>query len=279
MNDLTKQPKMPKPKPDNVNANAERKQASKLFNTNLEKPKAAAAIAPNVKQPQVHQAKEPVEEPKDPEEQEWIKQFKSLGFNDDEIRDKYLPEARKSKAQELERQRVQRDKEDWEKQNAAKPRGADPSQMEKIRQEAIKEFGLANRFSDSFYMLPDGRMLSGAGKGRGGYGRSFDHRDIGSSYLNAGVDIQETDRGGNSHNMLDFMRGGNIRTIPESNSIDVMSKPTSEQMNAIYNLWRRGDIDNIQITNPNDKYGQQLDYLEDIKSEREIADFFNRNFK
>ena len=232
----------------------------------LETPKAPSVPkTPEVKQPSV-----------DPDEEMWTKQFKSMGFNDDEIKNKYLPEARKSKREALERERIKNEMQEWNRKNELKPKRATPEQMNKIRDAAIKRFGITNRLGDAFYMMPDGRMLSGAG---GNYGnRVVDHRDIGSSYLDAGVDIQEAERGGNSHNMMDFMRGGNIRMIPENNSIDIMAKPTDAQMNMIYNMWRRGKLDGIQISNAEDKYGQQLGYLEDIRNERQISDFIRKYF-
>ena len=148
-----------------------------------------------------------------------------------------------------------------------KPRSSTPEQMEKIRNNAIKEFGLTNKFQDAFYLLPNGQMLSGTGGQR--YGRVNDHRDINSPYLNAQVELDD-EAAGNTTNMLDFMRAGNIRLIPETNSVDLMAKPTPEQQRAILNFWRSGKLDSIQISNPDDAYGQQLDYLEDIQKENQI---------
>ena len=156
-----------------------------------------------------------------------------------------------------------------------RPRSTTPEQMEQIRNNAIKEFGLTNRFQDAFYLLPNGQMLSGTGGQR--YGRAYDHRDINSTYYNAGIDLQD-EKGGNSTNMLDFMRGGNIRLIPETNSVDLMTKPTPEQKRAILNFWRLGKLDSIQITNPNDDYGQQLDYLEDIQKENQILNLLKKYY-
>ena len=156
-----------------------------------------------------------------------------------------------------------------------RPRASTPEQLEKIRNSAIKEFGLTDRFSNAFYMLPDGRMLDGTGGQR--WGRAYDHRDINSPYYNNQVDLQD-DEGGNSTNMMDFMRGGHIRMIPELNGIDLMAKPTDAQLNQIYKMFNRGLLNNIQVSSATDKYGQQLGYLEDIQSERQIADFLRKYY-
>lgn len=156
-----------------------------------------------------------------------------------------------------------------------RPKSTTPEQMEHIRNSAIKEFGLTNRFQNAIYLLPNGQMLDGTGGQR--YGRAYDHRDINSAYLNNKIELDE-EKAGNTTNMLDFMRAGNIRLVPETNSIDLMAKPTPEQQRAILNFWRLGKLDSIQITNPNDDYGQQLDYLEDIQKESQILNLLKKYY-
>lgn len=201
-------------------------------------------------------------------------QLKSLGIPENE-HDEYLKSIAQSEKESQERERVKTAQQTWQERNNAKPYATTPEQLEKIRQAAIDEFGITPNFRNAFYMLPDGRMLDGSGgQGR----RVYDHRDIGSSYINSNIDIQELDQGGNSHNMLDFMRGGHIRIMPESDAVDIMSKPTTEQMNQIYRLWRLGKLNNIQVSDAKDKYGQQLGYLENIENERQIADFLRKYY-
>lgn len=156
-----------------------------------------------------------------------------------------------------------------------KPRTSTPDQWERVRNAAIKEFGLTDKFSNAFYLLPNGQMLDGTGGQR--YGRLYDHRDINSPYYNEGIDWED-EQGGNSSNMLDFMRGGHIRLIPENKAIDLMAKPTTEQLNQIYKAFNKGQLESIQVSNPKDKYGQQLGYLENIKNERQIADFLRKYY-
>lgn len=201
-------------------------------------------------------------------------QLKSLGIPENEHED-YLKSIARSEREAKDRERVNNEQQKWKDANSKKPLKTTTEQLEKIRQAAIDEFGLTDRFGDAFYMLPNGKMLNGSG---GSGRRIYDHRDINSPYANVGIDLRELDQGGNTTNMLDFMRGGHLRIIPENEAIDIMSKPTDEQMNAIYGLWRRGKLNNLQASNPNDKYGQQLGYLEGIKSERQIADFINKHF-
>lgn len=200
-------------------------------------------------------------------------QLKSLGIPESE-HESYLQSIAKEERESADRERVRKSIDDWDAKNRLKPLKTTPEQLDKIRKAAIKEFGLTNNFNDAFYMLPNGNMLKG-----GEYGtRYYDHRDINSPYANNNIDLQEIDRGGNTTNMLDFMRGGHLRIIPENSSIDIMAKPTEQQMNQIYQLWKSGKLNNLQASDPNDKYGQQLGYLENIRNERQIADFINKHF-
>lgn len=202
-------------------------------------------------------------------------QLKELGIADNEM-DSYLKSISQSEQEQASREQAKTAQQKWKEANEKKPRASTDAQYDSIRKAALKQFGRARNYRDAFYMYPDGTMISGSG-GRP-YGRILDHRDINSIYGDLGIDLYEEDQGGNSTNMLDFMRGGNIRMIPESASLDLMRKPTSQQMNKIYEMFNRGYLDNIQISNPNDKYGQQLGYLEEIQNERQIADFLRKYF-
>lgn len=156
-----------------------------------------------------------------------------------------------------------------------RPAATTPEQMDSLRKAAIKKFGTTSRFKDAFYLLPEGQLLSGTGGQK--WGRVYDHRDINELYNNAGIDLDD-EAAGNTTNMLDFMRGGNIRLVPETNAIDIMKAPTPQQLRAIYNMYRQGALEGIQISNPNDKYGQQLDYLEDIANEGQIRNLLKKHY-
>lgn len=208
------------------------------------------------------------------DDNKYRKQLKQLGIPENE-HDSYLKSIAQSEREAKEREQMKSAVNSWAEQNAKKISRTNPKQMDQIRKAAIKEFGLTNKFNNAFYMLPDGTMLDGSG---GSGRRMYDHRDISSSYVNSNIDLQELEQGGNSHNMMDFMRGGNIRLIPESNSIDLMSQPSEQQLNQIYRLWRMGYLDSIEVSNGEDKYGQSLGYLEDIKNEKQIRDFLKKYY-
>ena len=225
--------------------------------------------------PTVYKNPNEVAQPITSDDNKYREQLKSLGIRPAEM-DSYLRSIAQSEKEADEREKRKAAQKKWQEENDKKPRGSTPEQYEKIRNAAFKQFGRARNYKDAFYMFPNGTMISGSG-GQG-YGRYFDHRDINGVYGDLGIDLYESDQGGNSTNMLDFMRGGHIRMIPENDAIDLMQKPTTEQMNAIYDMYKRGYLNNIQISNPNDKYGQQLGYLEDIQNERQIADFMRKYF-
>ena len=144
-----------------------------------------------------------------------------------------------------------------------------------INESAINEFGITDDFSKSFYMLPDGRMLDGTYKGST-RGRSVDHREISSAY--DAHDYSPSKDASGSDYMLDYMKKGNIRMIPENKSIDILTKPSKEQLNQIYKMFNSGKLESINITKPDSKYGETLDILENIKNEEQISNFIRKNF-
>ena len=189
----------------------------------------------------------------------------SLGYSGQELEDIFQG-AKRSQRESLDRSRARAEQLKWEEQNNRKPERSTQEQIDKIRKYALKHFGTTDNFDNAFYMLPDGRMLNGS---QSGYMREYDHRDIGEAYVNSNVDIRELNRGGNTHNMEDFMKWGNHRIMPENKSIELYTKPTSEQYRAIVNLWKNGKLNNLEVNR---------DYLEDIQSESQIANFFRKHF-
>lgn len=189
----------------------------------------------------------------------------SLGYQGQDLED-IFNSAKKSQRESIERNRAKAEQLKWEEQNSRKPKNTTKEQIDKIRKHAIKHFGITDDFNRAFYMLPDGRLLNGS---LGGFDRDTDHREIGDSYVANNVDIQELNRGGNTHNMEDFMRQGHLRVMPENKSIELYTRPTSEQYRSIVNLWRNGKLDNLEV---------DRDYLENIESESQIANFFRKHF-
>ena len=134
---------------------------------------------------------------------------------------------------------------------------------EDFEQDARKKFGTTPYFRNATYMLSNGDLLDGS------YGRPEnsreDHRYINEIYFDRGIEFPYL-----SDYMTDFMKRGNLRVKPEVNAIELSTKPTDAQMNAIYRLFRLGKVNGLETNG---------EYLEDIQNERQIADFMRKYFK
>ena len=90
---------------------------------------------------------------------------------------------------------------------------------------ALEYFGRTYKWSETGYILLDGSRLDFSGKHEGAPGgyRTVDHRDIRDAFGD--------DYGGNgySDSLVQFMREGNIRIMPESGGINLSVAPTKEQ--------------------------------------------------
>ena len=149
------------------------------------------------------------------------------------------------------------------------------NETNKLNDYALNEFGETEDFTKGIYMLPNGKMIDGTYKGAT-KGRSIDHRDISSAYDENNISFKKDASA--SDYMLDYMKRGNIRLQPEIKSVDIISKPTKEQLNLIYKMFNDGKLEAINITNPKSEYGETLDLLKDIKSEEQISNFIRKNF-
>jgi len=190
----------------------------------------------------------------------------SLGYTGQDLED-IFQRAKKYQRESLERDRARAEQYKWEEQNNRKPERSTQEQIDKVRKHLLKKHGTTNDFNRAFYMLPDGRMLNGS---LGGYMRDTDHREISDAYIDNDIEIREQNRGGTGHYMEDFMKHGNYRIMPENKSIELYTKPTSEQYRTIVNLWRSGKLDNLEVNG---------NYLENIDSESQIANFFRKHFQ
>lgn len=139
-----------------------------------------------------------------------------------------------------------------------------------INQNAINEFGITDDISKGIYMLPDGRMIDGTYKGATDF-RSVEHNDISSAYESVGVEIPGK---GGVDSMYDFMKRGNIRMLPETKTIDISSKPSSEQMNAIYKMFNEGKLESISISDGD----ETKEFKQNINKESEISDLIRKHF-
>ena len=108
---------------------------------------------------------------------------------------------------------------------------------EKVKEKALKEFGLTNDFREAGYILKNGKLLDFSGKLQGGtpFSRNLDHRDIWQA-LDTGSGISGTDA------MLFFEKQGNIRfgmygrlphTPEVSISLNTFQEPTEEQVSSL----------------------------------------------
>ena len=94
---------------------------------------------------------------------------------------------------------------------------------------ALEHFGRTYKWAETGYLLLGGERLDFSGKhdgAPGGY-RTVDHREI--------RDALGDDYGGDSYTggMIQFMREGNIRIMPESNGINLAVAPTKAQEQAL----------------------------------------------
>lgn len=100
-----------------------------------------------------------------------------------------------------------------------------------IESDVLKRYGKTYNWRETGYILRDGNRLDLSGRNEGASGgyRQVDHRDI--FYEDSG------DSGTSA--MIDFMRRGNIRVIPESPGINLQLEPTESQYEKIADLVSR----------------------------------------
>lgn len=152
-------------------------------------------------------------------------------------------------------------------------RKAPASQLDEIASSAKKHFGITYDWNKAGYILTDGSRLDFSGKHQG-YDtgmRSVDHRDIGEVY---------TDGSDGVNAMIDFMQKGNIRIMPESNSINLSAAPTSKQETALRQFIRRANGEVIiDIDDANGKTVRSLEYDAGTSAETildAISQYFNK---
>ena len=90
---------------------------------------------------------------------------------------------------------------------------------------AMKHFGTTNDIREAGYILTNGKFLDLSEKNNGGKAgtRNADHRDVNICYENLG----------NTEALIQFMNEGNIRLMPETAGIDIVTKPNKEQIAAL----------------------------------------------
>lgn len=106
--------------------------------------------------------------------------------------------------------------------------------------DATKFFGKTYKWAETGYLTPGGTKLDFSGRqdgAPGGY-RTVDHRDISDAL---GLDYGGEDYSGA---MIQFMREGNIRIMPENGGINLIVKPTQQQEDALVQFVQknRGEV-------------------------------------
>ncbi len=142
--------------------------------------------------------------------------------------------------------------------------------LPELEQEAVEHFGHTYSWAETGYVLTDGSRLdfSGRHEGSGGGGRYEDHRDI--AQLDAYRDVQGTDV------MVDFMKRGNIRIIPEIDGINLSVRPTRAQENTLADFIsrRRGEV-TLDIDNERGETVVSVEYPRGTHSNKVLQDIRN----
>lgn len=138
-----------------------------------------------------------------------------------------------------------------------------------IEQEAVDLFGHTYSWSETGYILTDGARLDFSGRhegARGGY-RTVDHRDISQ--------IEAYSEYSGNEAMIDFMKRGNIRIMPEGGGVNLSVLPTKAQETTLSDFISRNrgeillDIDNeigdtiISVEYPKGTHSSKV--LQDIR--------------
>ena len=142
--------------------------------------------------------------------------------------------------------------------------------LPELEQEAVKHFGHTYSWAETGYVLTDGSRLdfSGRHEGSNGGARYEDHRDI--AQLDAYSDFQGTDA------MIDFMKRGNIRIIPEIDGINLSVRPTRAQENTLADFIsrRRGEV-TLDIDNERGETVVSVEYPRGTHSNKVLQDIRN----
>lgn len=112
-------------------------------------------------------------------------------------------------------------------------------------------FGTTNNLDLGGYILTDGNLLDLSGKklGSDGRTRSVDHREISDAWEN------------NDVSMEDFINSGNIRYMPESNSILMADVPNAKQYKIISQIINRanGEV-TVELMSDANNWGSDKDF-------------------
>lgn len=137
-------------------------------------------------------------------------------------------------------------------------------------------FGRTYNINEAGYILINGHLLDMSGRHEGASGgyRSVDHREI--------SDALGDDYGGDDYSgaMIEFMREGNIRIMPEGGGINVSVKPNSAQMEVLsrYVSKFRGEV-TLDIDDLNGNTIASVEYPKYTHANtvlKDITDYFEK---
>ena len=137
------------------------------------------------------------------------------------------------------------------------------------RKDADDYFGHTYKWSETGYILTNGKKLDFSGRHEGGPGgyRTVDHRDI--------RDALGDDYGGSDYSgsMIQFMSEGNIRISPESGGINLSVMPTKNQLDSLSDFisHERGEVI-LDIDTPDGQTVSSTEYPRGTHANKVLAD-------
>lgn len=137
------------------------------------------------------------------------------------------------------------------------------------RKDADEYFGHTYKWSETGYILTNGKKLDFSGRHEGGPGgyRTVDHRDI--------RDALGDDYGGSDYSgsMVQFMSEGNIRISPESGDINLSVMPTKNQLDSLSDFisHNRGEVI-LDLDTPDGQTVSSTEYPRGTHANKVLAD-------
>lgn len=137
------------------------------------------------------------------------------------------------------------------------------------RKDADEYFGHTYKWSETGYILTNGKKLDFSGRHEGGPGgyRTVDHRDI--------RDALGDDYGGSDYSgsMVQFMSEGNIRISPESGGINLSVMPTKNQLDSLSDFisHSRGEVI-LDLDTPDGQTVSSTEYPRGTHANKVLAD-------
>lgn len=137
------------------------------------------------------------------------------------------------------------------------------------RKDADEYFGHTYKWTETGYILTNGKKLDFSGRHEGGPGgyRTVDHRDI--------RDALGDDYGGSDYSgsMVQFMSEGNIRISPESGGINLSVMPTKNQFDSLSDFisHNRGEVI-LDLDTPDGQTVSSTEYPRGTHANKVLAD-------